>query len=52
MALVGGLLLGFSLSTVTTQFDWGNNTVGLATIVAGLAVGLLFASTVGRSDHG
>ncbi len=49
-AIFGGLLLGFALSVATTQFDWGNNTVGLSTIVAGLAIGLLFASTVPRRD--
>lgn len=47
-ALIGGLVLGVALSTAATQFDWGNNTVGISTIVAGLAVGLLFASTVDR----
>jgi len=49
-AIFGGLLLGLALSVATTQFDWGSNTVGLSMIVAGLAIGLLFASTVPRSD--
>jgi uncharacterized membrane protein AbrB (regulator of aidB expression) len=50
-ALVGGLLLGLAVSVTTTQFDWGSNTVGLSVIVAGLAIGLLFASTVARRDE-
>lgn len=48
--MTGGLLLGMSLSTATTQFDWGNNTVGLSTLAAGVAVGILVASGVGRDD--
>jgi hypothetical protein len=38
------------MGVATTQFDWGNNTVGLSVIVAGFAIGLLFASTVARGD--
>jgi uncharacterized membrane protein AbrB (regulator of aidB expression) len=49
-ALVGGLLLGFAASVATTQFDWGNTTVGLSVMAVGLAIGLLFASTVARRD--
>lgn len=46
LAIVGGILLGVSLSIAAKDTVLGSNEGGLGLIGAGVAVGLLFASRV------